>query len=91
MGLDIQAISFDKVSLDKEKYDIITFWDVLEHVTDPLSALNRSNKLLKKGGIIAINYPDINSIWARLLGKYWWFVVSVLKKMRYIGYTFELE
>lgn len=52
-------------------FDVITFWDVLEHVCDPLSNLRSAFFLLKPGGIVAISTPDAGSLPARLLGEKW--------------------
>lgn len=77
LGLKIEAFPFERTKLKNDYFDIISFWDVLEHLTDPLSSVVKSNKLLKNDGIIVINYPDISSIWAKLFKKNWWFIVSV--------------
>jgi SAM-dependent methyltransferase len=59
-------------SVDGETlYQVITLFDVLEHVTDPRRALVAIYRLLKPGGVIAISLPDIGSVYARLLGRFW--------------------
>jgi SAM-dependent methyltransferase len=52
-------------------FDALTFWDVLEHVTEPLAFLADCAGLLKPGGYLFANLPDIGSIQARLLGDRW--------------------
>jgi 2-polyprenyl-3-methyl-5-hydroxy-6-metoxy-1,4-benzoquinol methylase len=54
-----------------ELYDIITMWDVIEHVPDPLSHLLKANSLMRRGGLIAINTPDSGSTFSRIMGKRW--------------------
>lgn len=54
-----------------EKYDVVTLWDVLEHVDRPNDYIRKVGGLLKPGGYVAINTPDVSSWWARLLGKRW--------------------
>jgi len=39
-------------------FDVITLWDVIEHVNDPVATLKHANKLLKPGGILALDTPD---------------------------------
>lgn len=58
-------------------FDVITLWDVLEHVSDPSAVLKECNRILKKDGLLVINYPDINSSVARVMGKKWVFLLRV--------------
>lgn len=60
---------------DKE-FDILTMWDVLEHVPDPMGELHECNRILKAGGMLIVNYPDFGSILAKLAGRNWWFLLS---------------
>lgn len=58
-------------------FDVITLWDVIEHTTDPAAVLERCRRLLKPRGVLVVNYPDIGSWIARLLGRRWLFLTSV--------------
>lgn len=50
-------------------FDIVTLWDVIEHLEDPSLALSLVYDYLKTDGIIAITTHDIGSLLPRLLGK----------------------
>jgi len=63
---DIQNSSFKK-----ESFDIITMIDVLEHLNDPVKKTNECVTLLKKGGILVAQVPNISSIHAKLLAGRW--------------------
>jgi hypothetical protein len=76
MGQDIRTGTIDSVCLAAGSLDAITMWDVLEHMTDPKSAIKKANIMLKKEGIILVCYPDHNSIFSRVLGRRWWFFLS---------------
>ena len=52
-------------------YDLVTLWDVLEHVTDPVDFLQLAASHLKTGGHLALNVPRIDSPMARVLGSRW--------------------
>ncbi len=41
-----------------ERFDLITFNKVLEHVTDPVAMLAKSRKFLSKKGVVYIELPD---------------------------------
>ncbi len=56
----------------REQYDIITLLDLIEHVNDPASFLKKVSPLIRKGGVLVIVTPDINSFAAKLFGKRWW-------------------
>ena len=43
-----------------ETFDVITFWEVLEHVKDPTSTLRRARSLLKDDGYLFISTPNIS-------------------------------
>ena len=53
------------------RFDVVSLWDVLEHVTDPLCFLRDCRERLVPGGLIVLNVPDLDSIQARLLGRRW--------------------
>ena len=61
----------EETSLPHQHYDAITLWDVLEHVPDPLDMLRRCAALLRPGGLLFLNVPDLDSLQARLLGRRW--------------------
>jgi SAM-dependent methyltransferase len=52
-------------------FDAITLWDVLEHVPDPRSFLCVCRGLLRHGGYLFLNVPDLGSLEARILGRRW--------------------
>ena len=54
-----------------EGVDLVTIWDVLEHVPDPVEFLRLSQNLLRSGGYLILNTPRIDSVIARLLGGRW--------------------
>lgn len=57
------------------RFDVVTMWDVFEHMTDPARALTCAHQLLTPNGLIAINTIDSSSVPAKILGKRWHLVV----------------
>lgn len=49
-----------------EFFDIVTMWDVIEHLSDPRNTLYKINKKLKKGGYLCITTHNINSLFAKI-------------------------
>ncbi|MCS6981092.1 MAG: class I SAM-dependent methyltransferase [Flavobacteriales bacterium] len=70
--LGLPVLHEDFYSFDsQERFDVITLWDVLEHVDDPRSFLNNCARLQNPGGVLVIQVPQINSLVARMMGKNW--------------------
>lgn len=64
LGLPITVGPLDSktlASFELRSYDAVTMWEVLEHLPNPLSAVELVWKLLKPGGIIFIQVPNIES------------------------------
>ena len=57
------------------KYDVVTMFDVIEHLKDPDKYLSASRKIIKKGGLIAIETGNIESLTSRLRKDKWRLVV----------------
>lgn len=49
---------------EERSYDVITLWDVIEHVLDPVAFIERAQRMLRPGGIIVICTPDEESVLA---------------------------
>jgi 2-polyprenyl-3-methyl-5-hydroxy-6-metoxy-1,4-benzoquinol methylase len=45
--------------LEGERFDAITFGDVLEHLRDPMATLRAAVRTLKPSGIVAISVPNV--------------------------------
>ncbi len=69
VGCAVHQGIFEKYDLINSKFDVITIWDVIEHLSDPRLSLKKTFELLNPGGIVAISTHDIDSIFAKILGK----------------------
>jgi glycosyltransferase involved in cell wall biosynthesis len=65
---DLYGMSFEKffAKNTKEKFDIITLFEVLEHLDNPLEVIYNLEKLLKPNGKIVLSTPSRNRILANL-------------------------
>ena len=76
-GVTIIPSTLAEAHFPDESFDVVTMWDVLEHVPDPLAELREVFRILRPGGLLLVNFPDIGTWLARLTGKNWWFLLSV--------------
>ena len=70
-NLEIFEGYLEEADFTVQSFDLITYWDVLEHTFSPLNELKISACLLKPGGIIVLNIPNWNSIGRRVFGPHW--------------------
>lgn len=72
---------FTKINFRK-KFDVVSFWHVLEHIEDPVTYLNHGFKLLKEKGVIVGECPNFDSLTFKIFSKYYsWIMVP-----EHIGY-----
>jgi 2-polyprenyl-3-methyl-5-hydroxy-6-metoxy-1,4-benzoquinol methylase len=71
-GLDIEAKPFEEQRLPENHFDVVTLWQVLEHVPYPLTVLKEVRRILKPDGLLVVSTPNIEGIPAKILGKRWW-------------------
>jgi SAM-dependent methyltransferase len=70
-GIQLVGTTVQDAAIDEGSLDAITFWDVLEHVIDPVADLVRASELLKPNGVIALTVPDSANLLARTSGRRW--------------------
>jgi SAM-dependent methyltransferase len=62
-GLDIRQERFpEECELGPQSFDVVTAWAVFEHLHDPRSAFRRAADLLRPGGRLILQVPNLRSI-----------------------------
>jgi 2-polyprenyl-3-methyl-5-hydroxy-6-metoxy-1,4-benzoquinol methylase len=72
LGLPAIEGSLPCPDLPTGSFDVITMWQVLEHVHDPMEALRDAHRLLVPGGRLVVATPNIDSLAFRLFGAWWY-------------------
>jgi SAM-dependent methyltransferase len=70
-GLDVRAGTLETAGFPEASFDVITLWDVIEHLADPAAELRRASALLRPGGWLVVHTMDIEAPFARLMGDRW--------------------
>ncbi len=65
-GLNVVDGALDASRLQGRTFDVVTLWDVLEHVPEPLVTLAEVRKLLKPDGLLFIKTPNVDGWFPRL-------------------------
>jgi SAM-dependent methyltransferase len=71
LGLPVLTAELESAGYPAEFFDVVTLWDVLEHVPDPRRTLSAAWRALRPGGLLALSLPNLESVEARWFGRYW--------------------
>ncbi len=70
-GVPVFVGQLGDMDFSNGSFDVITLWDVLEHLHNPLADLRRIHRLLVAGGHVILSIPNLQS-WDRILfGSAW--------------------
>ena len=74
LRLQVHALTLSDLVADPEppRYAVIVLADVLEHLDDPVTAVEHCARLLDPGGVLCLVTPDPGSRTARVAGAGWW-------------------
>lgn len=70
-GLRVHEGTLTAPALGDRQFDVVTLWDVIEHLHDPAGELTRAYDRLRPGGWIVVHTMDIDALTARLMGSRW--------------------
>jgi len=89
-GNQVLNAYLENAKLPEKYFDLVTMWHVFEHVHSPGNTLETINKLCKKGSILILEIPNVDSI-SRIFGynsqlidipkHLFYFTPSTIKKM----------
>lgn len=77
LGLDVRELPLEAFEHGTNgdapgAFDAIVLADVLEHLDDPVAAIDQCTALLRPGGVLCVVTPDPASLTAKVAGKRWW-------------------
>ena len=71
LQLDVRTGTLEQAQFSSQAFDVVTMWDVFEHVLDPRQTLSEVRRILRPGGLLALSLPNPSSLEARLFGDSW--------------------
>jgi 2-polyprenyl-3-methyl-5-hydroxy-6-metoxy-1,4-benzoquinol methylase len=70
-GLKVYQGTVEQAPLEPGQFDVVSMWDVLEHVHDPTATLRCAHRLLRPDGILVARVPNLDAWDARIFGDSW--------------------
>lgn len=61
----------DEAGFEPASFDLVTMWDVVEHIPDFVAALEVMRRLVKPDGKVLVETQNVGSRTARLMGRKW--------------------
>lgn len=74
-GIDLRTDIVEEAGFTENSFEVITLWDVFEHLPDPEKTLSYLRTLLKPNGLLVMNMPNADSMYAKLAGKHWTLII----------------
>jgi 2-polyprenyl-3-methyl-5-hydroxy-6-metoxy-1,4-benzoquinol methylase len=71
LGLDVFHGELADANFANNQFDVVTMWDVLEHIHNPRQTLAEIRRILKLKGTLICGVPNLDSIDAKLFGRFW--------------------
>jgi SAM-dependent methyltransferase len=75
-GIKVHTGTVQNNDLSDKLFDVITLWDVWEHVHEPLKFLNSCASLLAPGGLLVIAVPNASGLPALIFKGNWRYVMK---------------
>jgi SAM-dependent methyltransferase len=71
-GARVQAGKLEELALPSGSFDVVTLYDTVEHLTDPVATLREAHRLLVTGGLVHLVTPNVGGLQARVFGSRWY-------------------
>jgi SAM-dependent methyltransferase len=73
-GLDVRSEPDALQHMPDASQDVVTMWDVMEHLQEPREMLREIRRILAPGGVLYFATCDVGSLGARLYGRHWYLI-----------------
>ena len=70
-GLAVEKLDFLSTAIKPNSYDMVTLFEVIEHVPDPVAFFHRAEEVVRPGGLVYVTTPNFASLDRFVAGKDW--------------------
>lgn len=98
-GINMKQGKLSSLNYTPDFFDVITSFEVIEHINNPTEEISAFNKILRQGGAVYITTPNFNSLSRHVLGNKWnvieypehlcYYTISTLKNL-FWKYNFRM-
>lgn len=71
VGLEVKNEYFESIKKIERKFNVVTIFQTIEHMSDPVGVLKKAREFLSSDGLLVITTPNRESMLGRFLGKRW--------------------
>jgi SAM-dependent methyltransferase len=57
-GLEVVQGSLEEAAYPAESFDVVTLWNVLNYMAEPLAEMRQVHRVLRRGGLVALRVPN---------------------------------
>lgn len=87
LGVKVRQAKLEGVGFGADSFDVVTLLDTIEHLGDPERAMAEILRILKPGGRLILNTPDLGSHSRRVFGTNWAVLTPAEHLQNYTGKT----
>lgn len=71
LGINVINKPLNEANFDARFFDVVTLWNVIEHLYDPIELMREIHRILKRGGMLVLTTGNAESLLARLQRERW--------------------
>jgi SAM-dependent methyltransferase len=68
-GLDVRTTTLEEAGFPESFFDVVYMRDVFEHIQKPWKMLQEIHRILRKGGLIVIEVPNVDGLIYKFVGE----------------------
>jgi 2-polyprenyl-3-methyl-5-hydroxy-6-metoxy-1,4-benzoquinol methylase len=83
LGIPVTASTLCNSDFPANFFDVVTMWNVIEHLANPLETLQHVHRVLKPAGVLVLTTGNVESLVARLQRTRWRMLIPPIHLMHF--------